>query len=186
MEQIRSSLLNIGWWYLVIIGVIATAVALFEVWGIAHYRVAWGEPLPQDKAWGKPLMRKAPFNLAGFQLLTRYHFFMYCVLVPVLVLFLGLLLRRMTAFAPAHWFGWLVFTIAGTLGVMVSEDLLFFVFSTLLGTPYPCALTRLFRGEASWHPSQISFFGLFKLPAAYIWVPPIAASLLWVVSRFGL
>jgi len=178
--------LSIGWWYLIVIAVIAVAVGLFEIWGIAHYRVAWGEPLPQDKVWGKPLIRKAPFNLVGFQLLTRYHFFMYCVFVPTSVLFLGLLLRHMPSRPPAHWYGWLIFTIAGALGVMVLEDFLFFVFSTMFGTPYPRALARLLQGEASWHPCQISFFGLFKLPAAYIWVPPVAASLLWLVSRFGL
>jgi hypothetical protein len=182
----RSSRLTLGWWYLVIVGVIATVVALFEVWGIAHYRVAWGEPLPQDKVWGKPLIQKAPFSLVGFQLLTRYHFFMYCVLVPAFVLSLSLLLGRMAASRPAHGLGWLIFTIAGTLGVMVSEDFLFFLFSTIFGTPYPGALTRLFRGEATWHPSQVSFFGLFKLPSAYIWIPPIAALLLWFVSRFEL
>jgi len=90
-----------------------------------------------------------------------------------MVLLLGLSLRHMSASSPAHWFGWLIFTIAATLGVMVSEDLLFFVLSTILGTPYPHALTRLFRGEAGWHPFQISFFGLFKLPAAYVGVPPM-------------
>jgi len=178
--------LKIGWCYLIVVGIIATAVGIFEVWGIAHYRVGWGEPLPQDKVWGKPLIRKAPFDLMGSQLLTRYHFFMYCALVPAMVLFLGLLLRHAPLSSPAHLFGWLAFVIAGTLGVMVSEDLLFFVFSTILGTPYPHALSRLFRGEAGWHPFQLSFFGLFKLPAAYIGIPPIAALLLWVASRFSL
>lgn len=161
-------------------------MGLFEIWGIAHYRVGWGDPLPQDKVWGKPLLRKAPFNLVGPQLLTRYHFFMYCVLVPAMVFFFGSSLRQTTSSSPAHLFGWLIFTIAGTLGVMVLEDLLFFVFSTILGTPYPHALSRLFRGEAGWHTFQISFFGLFKLPAAYVGVPPISALLLWFASRFGL
>lgn len=178
--------MKLGFWYLIIVAIIATAVALFEIWGIAHYRLGWGEPLPQDKVWGKSLIRKAPFNLVGFQLLTRYHFFMYCVLVPASVLSLGFLLRHIITSPPAHWFGWLLFTIAGTLGAMVLEDFLFFVFSTMLGTPYPHALTRLFRGEASWHPSQISILGLFKLPAAYVWVPPTAALLLWVLARLNL
>jgi len=177
--------LKIGWSYLAAVAVVATAVSLFEVWGIAHYRVGWGEPLPQDKVWGKPVVRKVPFNLLGPQLLTRYHLFMYCVFVPATVLFLGLLFRRMIPSSTGLWLGWLIFTIAATLGVMVLEDLLFFVFSTILGTPYPHALSRLFRGEAIWHPFQINFFRLFKLPAAYIGVPPIAALLLWVASRLG-
>lgn len=69
---------------------------------------------------------------------------------------------------------------------MVLEDFLFFVFSTILGTPYPHALTRLFRGEASWHPNQIRIFQLFMLPVAYFVIPPIAAVLLWIVTRFNL
>lgn len=89
--------MKLGFWYLIIVAIIATAVALFEIWGIAHYRLGWGEPLPQDKVWGKSLIRKAPFNLVGFQLLTRYHFFMYCVLVPAsaspLAFYCGTLLR---------------------------------------------------------------------------------------------
>lgn len=184
--QTRSICLSIGWWYLVIVGAIAGAVALFEVWGISHYRVAWGESLPRDTAWGKPLIERAPFNLVGFQLLTRYHFFMFGIIVPASVIFLALLLRHLTARPPAHWYGWLIFTVAGTLGVMVMEDFLFFVFSTLFDAPYPHALTRLFRGEAYWHPFQINFFGFFKLPAAYLWVPPLAALLLWLVPRFAL
>jgi hypothetical protein len=186
LGRVRKRHLKIGWCYLTVVTIIAVAVGLFEVWGIAHYRVGWGEPLPQDKVWGKPLITKAPFGMVGSQLLTRYHFVMFCVLVPALVLILGVLLRHSTASPPAQVLGWLAFVIAGTLGVMVSEDLLFFVFSTILGTPYPHALSRLLRGEANWHPFQISFFGLFKLPAAYIGLPPIAAFLLWVASRSGL
>lgn len=178
--------MKIGWWYVSVVAVIAVAVALFEVWGIAHYRVGWGEPLPRNTVWGKPLISKAPFDLVGFQLLTRYHFFMYGVLVPALVLSLGILSRHTTVSPPIHWCGWLTYTIAGTLGVMVLEDFLFFVFSTIFETPYPHALTRLFRGEASWHPLQISVFGLFSLPAAYICIPPVAALLLWLVSHFRL
>lgn len=178
--------MKLACWYLIIITVIAVVVSLFEVWGIAHYRVAWGAPLPSDTIWGKPLIRKAPLNLVGFQLLTRYHFFMYCILVPASVLSLALLSRHMTVAAPVHLFGWAIFMLAGTLGVMVLEDFLFFVFSTILRTPYPRALSRLFRGEASWHPSQISFFGRFTIPAAYMWAPLVAALLLWILSRFGL
>lgn len=178
--------MKIGWWYLIVVAVIAIPVALFEVWGIAHYHVGWGEPLPQNTAWGKPLISKAPFNLVGVQLLTRYHFFMYGLLVPALVLLLGLMLRQTTASPPIHWLGWLTYTVAGVLGVMVLEDFLFFVFSTVFGAPYPHALSRLFRGEASWHPYQIRVFRLFSLPAAYIIIPPVAAFLLWLLSRFDL
>ena len=178
--------MKIGWWYLILVAVIATSVGLFEIWGIAHFHVAWGAPLPQDTAWGKPLIRKAPFNMVGFQLLTRYHFIMFGAVVPASVFVLGLLLRHMAAYSPTRWFGWLIFTISGTLGVMVLEDFLFFALSSIFGTPYPHALGRLFRGEASWHPWQISFFGLFKLPAEYIWGPSVAGSLLWIVSRFRL
>jgi hypothetical protein len=186
MNTWRLGHLNIGWWYLVVIATIAVAVALFEVWGIAHYGVAWGGQLPKDKFWGKPLLRSAPLNLVGRQLLTRYHFFMFCVLVPGSILLIGFLSRHVAASPPARWFGWMVFAIAGTLGVMVLEDFLFFVFSTIFGRPYPHALSRLFRGEAYWHPFQISFFGLFKLPAAYVGIPAIAALLLWLVTRFEL
>lgn len=186
LRPLGKTRLNTGWLYLIVVTVIASAVALFETWGIAHYHVAWGAPLPQDTFWGKLLIRKAPFNIVGFQLLTRYHFFMFCVLVPALVLLIGILLRRMTEGLPAHWFGWLIFAIAGTLGAMVLEDFLFFVFSTLFGTPYPHALTRLFHGEATWQPYQASFFGVFSVPAAYILVPPVAVLLLWLVSRYRL
>jgi hypothetical protein len=178
--------MKIGLWYLILVAVIAASVALFEIWGTAHFHVAWGAPLPPDTVWGKPLIQKAPFNLVGFQLLTRYHFFMFGVIVPASVLILGHQFRHMTANPPSRWFGWLIFTIAGTMGVMVLEDFLFFAFSTILGKPYPRALERLFQGEASWHPWQISFFGLFKLPVGYIWVPLVARLLLWLVSRFRL
>ncbi len=74
--------MNVYWLCVAVVISVAVPLALFEVWGITHYHVGWGEPLPDDKIWGKPLIKKAPFNLVGFQLLTRYHFVTYFIIVP--------------------------------------------------------------------------------------------------------
>lgn len=177
--------MNIAGWFLRVIAMVAVPIALFEVWGMTHYRVGWGEPLPRDKAWGKPMLRKAPFRVVGPQLLTRYHFVMYCGMAPAAVLLLGFSMRHRVAHPPASWVGWLLFLVAGAMGVMVLEDILFFVFSTLFGRPYPDALGRLLRGEASWHPVQIDFWGWFRLPAVYIWGSLAVGFLLWLMGRCG-
>lgn len=169
--------------YLVVVLAIAVSVGLFEVWGINHYRVGWGELLPQDKWWGKNVVPKVLFNVVGPQLLTRYHFFMYFVIVPGLVALLGYAFYD--AHRPTNWIGCATFLIAGTMGVMVLEDFLFFVFSSIFGKPYPRALARLFRGEAIWHPNQIKFSEGFVVPATYLWVPAVATILLWIGFRFG-
>jgi hypothetical protein len=176
--------LNIYWLCLVTIVAIAVPLSLFEVWGITHYKVGWAKLLPQDKAWAKPLIRKAPFNLVGLQLLSRYHFFTYCVVVPTAVATLGICLQHHATHFVLNWIGWTIFVIAGTMGVMALEDFLFFVFSTALGTPYPNALARLFRGEATWHTGQMRF-GRFKFPAIYFWVPLLVLAFLRIAMLFS-
>jgi hypothetical protein len=173
-----------GWFYLLVIATVAIPFALFEVWGMAHYRVGWGDPLPPDTAWGKPLFKEIPFNLADPRLLTRYHFVMFFVVVPVLLVASIVLLKRWAEHPPATGLAWALFVIACVLGVMELEDFLFFAFSSVLQTPYPDALLRFFRGEANWHSRWINF-GLFKLPDFYLWFPPIIALLLWSESTMG-
>jgi hypothetical protein len=170
--------------YLFVVATVATCLALFERWGIARFNVGWGEPLPANTFWGKPVLEKAPFNLAGAVLLTRYHFVMFFVLVPMALTVAILILKNSAAHPPATWLAWIFFLIACVFGVMVLEDFLFFVFSSLFRSPYPHALARLLRGEATWHPQQINF-GWFKLPAFYVYLPPVIASLLWLESRLN-
>lgn len=173
-----------GWLYLLVITMVAIPVALFEIWGMTHYKIGWGESLPPGTSWGKPLLKEVPFNLVDPLLLTRYHFVMFFVIVPGLLAVSIFLLRNWTERPPVTGLAWILFIIAGDLGVIELEDFLFFVFSSALHTPYPDALVRLFRGEANWHSYWMNF-GFFKLPAFYLWLPPIIVSLLWTESIIG-
>ncbi len=173
-----------GWFYLLVITTVAVPLALFEIWGMAHYKVGWGKSLPPETSWGKPLFKEVPFNLVDPLLFTRYHFVMFCVVVPGLLAASIFLLRRWAERPPATGLAWILFIVAGGLGVMELEDFLFFVFSSVLRTPYPDALVRLFRGEANWYSNWMNF-GFFKLPAFYFWLPPIIVSLLWTESIIG-
>jgi hypothetical protein len=163
---------------------VAIPVALFEVWGISHYKVGWGKNLPPGTPWGKPLLKSVPFNLIDPLLLTRYHFAMFCVVVPGLLALSILLFQHWAQRPPVTVPAWIIFIVAGDLGVMELEDFLFFVFSSVLHTPYPDALGRFVRGEASWYSYWVNF-GLFKLPAFYLWFPPIIIALLWAESAIG-
>lgn len=166
------------------VATVAIPLALIERWGTAHFKVGWGDPLPSDTAWGKPLLEKAPFNLADPRLLARYHFVMFFVVVPAVLAMAILLFKGWIARPPATWIAWVLFIIACVLGVMELEDFLFFVFSSLFQAPYPHALARFFRGEANWHPRWINF-GCFKLPDFYLWFPPLISFLIWLESRLG-
>lgn len=131
---------------------------------------------------GKKIIPKALFNIVGLQLLTRYHFLMYFVVVPALVSLLGYGLRDESR--PINWIGKTTFLIAGTMGVMVLEDCLFFIFSSIFRNPYPHAFAHLLKGEAMWHPSQVKIGKIF-LPATYLWVPVAVSVILWIGFRFG-
>jgi hypothetical protein len=171
-----------SWSYLLMVSIVAVPVALFEVWFMTHFRVGWGEPLPLDTVWGKPFLKEIPFNLIDPRLLTRYHFAMFFIVVPALVAESIFLLRCRGAFRAATKLAWAVLMIACVLGVMELEDFLFFVFSSILGTPYPDALKQFLHGRATWYPRLVDF-GPFMLPDFYLWLPPIIALLLWVESR---
>ncbi len=169
--------------YFVVVFVIAVPLALFEDWGITHYGVGWGEPLPPDKPWAKNIIIKTPFNAVGWQLLTRYHFCTYLMIVPAAVAVLRYVLESRIQHMAVNWIGWLTFMIAGTMGVMALEDFLFFVFSTVIGKPYPGALARVFRGEAIWH-GQLDL-GFTRFPALYVVLPAVITIVLSFGFRFG-
>jgi|GEM_PF-3014668 hypothetical protein len=177
--------MNIGWFYVVVVTIASVPLALFERWGIARFKVGWGEPLPQNTFWGKQLIQKMPWNLVGEVLLTRYHFVMFFVFIPTALTASAIFLKRWAAEPPTTIVGWGLFILACLLGVMELEDFLFFVFSTIVGSPYPHALARFFRGEATWHKGWVTFVW-FKLPAYYVIFPFVIASLLAAISKFKL
>ena len=168
--------------YLLAVVVVSIPVSLFECWGISHFNVGWGEPLPADTFWGKPAVVKIPWNLHDIRLATRYHAAMFLVVGPVTIVLCALAIKQFATDAPSGWLGWTMFIVASALGLMVLEDFLFFVFSSLFGSPYPHALARLLNGEANWHPRWINF-GYFRLPDFYIWMPIVIAALLLLMPR---
>jgi hypothetical protein len=171
--------------YLFVLFSLSTPLALFECWGITHFRIAWGQPLPQDTFWGKQIVVKVPWNAVDVRLATRYHAFTFLVLFPVLLTTASLFFKRWVANPPQGWPAWTLFIVACVAGNMVLEDFLYFVFSTIFGKPYPHAVSRLLRGEANWHPRHLDL-GYFKLPDFYVYLPFAIAILLvavWWLSR---
>lgn len=150
---------------------ISAPLALFERWGIGHFGVGWGQPLPQNTVWGKEIHLKLPW--VSPVLVTRYHFTMFLILVPLTVITLMWLLKGFLAYPLTTWWSCVFFVVACELGVMMLEDFLFFVFNTWYGAPYPHALARLFNGEATWHANVN--LGFCKMPGFYLVFPFLIA-----------
>jgi hypothetical protein len=176
---------NIGL-YLIVVFVIAVSVGLFEVWGINHYRIGWGEDLPENTVWGKKIHVNLKFRFGKIhvgvdrQLVTRYHAAMFFVIVPTAFVLLAKTFNGSAEHLPKTLFAWIFAVIAGFAGISGLEDFLFFVFSSLFGKPYPHALQRLFRGEATWHFGHFPL-GKYRIPNNY-WLSPLAATVCLIIA----
>jgi hypothetical protein len=114
-------------------------------------------------------------------MITPYHLTLFLGIVPV---FCGIgtwIVGRGTIRGfPAK----LAFFTACQCGVMVGEDASWFVLNTMFRLRFPDALPRLLRGEINWFPYWIDFFGTFKLPDFYVYLP-IAIVALLAIGEFA-
>jgi len=167
--------------YLTSVFTIALPLALFEIW-LERFKTGWGGNFTSE-FWG----RKIQFGLAkkllgsGVELGTRYHILMFPVVVPTLFFLCARFLGRHVAHAPVFW---PLFVIAGMLGIMLVEDVLWFVLNAAFHLRFPDALQRLLRGDVSWHPRWIRL-GSVKLPDFYVWMPVLVTALLYLQAQIA-
>ncbi len=157
--------------YLPNVIVIATALALLEIW-FEQFRGGFQgdfySPYWSKHADGKfvELLNK----VAGKKYLNRYHVTMFCAILPALYAGEWIWLAF---YGSLGWISSALFVSAVCFGVAAAEDFIYFVLigffakGLLKGKDFDDGIMLLLRGEMEWHTDQKEILWGVKLPRSY-------------------
>ncbi len=169
---------------------ISLAIALFEI--SIERNQGWCANF-NPRGWGRKLFENSWLaGMAEKHYFTAYHFFMFLLVLPLMLVLEYFILRRAGAIHPVGPHSWVgsfggspvalpLFFLAVWTSILTVEDFLWFA----LNWYYPGSLRQLLAGKIWWHTRWLKI-GAIQIPRFYVPTQIAAVAILAASFRLGL